>query len=181
MTPKSLFIIVLKIIGLFILKNFIELIPQLIETIIEVAKPNSYMPSFDETLFMLLWLLIVVAFYGFVCYQLLFKTARIVNLLKLDKGFEQEEFSFDLSNASMLTIGVVVIGGIILTTEIPNLCQSLFLYFQERKTINFSGRKPDTSYLVLETAKIIIGLLLIGERKRVVTFIENGQNKNTEE
>ena len=66
--------------------------------------------------------------------------------------------------------------GIILTNEIPNLCKHLFSYFQIKR-LTHGMTKPDFSYTIIATVKIITGLLLIGERKRILEFIEQRQAK----
>jgi len=37
--------------------------------------------------------------------------------------------------------------------------------------------KPNFSYIIISGVKIIIGLLIIGERKRIVDFVEKRQVK----
>lgn len=178
MTPRSLFNIIIKIFGIFFLKNIVEAIPQLISTIAFLIRSDSYTDSFKETVFLFISTSIVLAFYIFVCFKLFFKTNKIVDILKLDEGFSQETFSFDMSSSSILTIALIVTAALILTNEIPNLCESIYSYVQERTIINFSGNKPDYSHLFFEATKIVIALLLLGERKRIVEFVESRQRNN---
>ena len=100
-------------------------------------------------------------------YQLLFRTNNLVDKLKLDRDFNDIIFEFKLPKTEILTISLIIIGGIILLNEIPNLCKSIFLYIQEKK-INRGMTKPDFTYIILSLAKVTIALLLIGERVRIV-------------
>lgn len=52
-----------------------------------------------------------------------------------------------------------------------NFCRQLYIYFSESNN-SFSDRKSDISFMVFAGAKIIMGLLLIGELKQIVDFIE---------
>ena len=182
MTPKSLFNIILKIFGLFFLREIIYIIPQLISSIPYFTKPDSFgeqqFSSGDIIPFVLT--LVALAFYVFIIYQLLFNTNKIIDKLKLDKGFNQQEFSFNISTSLILTISLIVIGGIILTNEIPDFCRYVFSYFQE-KNIMRGNPKPNYSYIVISGVKIILGLLIIGERKRIVEFIVKRQAGKEEE
>lgn len=182
MTPKNLFNIILKILGLFFLREIIFIIPQLISSI-------PYFTNFDNfdgqqfsngEIVPFILTLIAIAFYVFIIYQLLFNTNKIIEKLKLDQGFNQQEFSFNVSTSLILTISLIVIGGIILTNEIPNFCRNIFSYFQE-KNLTRGMTKPNYSYIVISGVKIIIGLLIIGERKRIVDFVEKRRDKKEDE
>ncbi len=178
MTPRNLFNIILKIFGLFFLREIVLIIPQLISSISYFTKSDTYGNGqfSSDGLSILILTLLSIAFYFFIIYQLIFNTNKIVDTLKLDQGFNQAEFSFNISMSFVLTIALIVIGGVILTNEIPNLCKSIFAYFQE-KTLTHGMTKPNYSYIIISTIKIIIGLLLLGERKRIVEFVESRQSK----
>ncbi|HUZ57426.1 MAG TPA: hypothetical protein VMU83_01430 [Hanamia sp.] len=124
--------------------------------------------------------LIAIVFYVFIIYQLFFNTNKIIDQLKLDQGFNQQEFSFNISTSLIFTISLIVIGGIILTNEIPNFCNNIFSYFQQKKLMPDIA-KPNFSYIIISGVKIIIGLLIIGERKRIVDFVEKRQVKKEQE
>ena len=182
MTPRNLFNVILKIFGLFFLREIIYIIPQLISSIPSFAKADDFVgqqfSSGDILPFIVT--LIAIAFYVFIIYLLLFNTNKIIDKLKLDQGFNQQEFSFIISTSLILTISLIVIGGIILTNEIPNFCRNIFSYFQE-KDLTRGMTKPNYSFIVVSGVKIIIGLLIIGERKRIVEFVERRQVKKEEE
>jgi NADH:ubiquinone oxidoreductase subunit 5 (subunit L)/multisubunit Na+/H+ antiporter MnhA subunit len=180
MKPGNLFTVILKIFGLFFLREIIYIIPQLVSTIPYFTKSDNFgeAQNTNDVLLPFLVTLVILAFYVFVIYLLLFRTNNIVNKLQLDKGFDQEEFSFNISSSLVLTIALIVIGGVILTNEIPNFCRNVFAYFQE-KSLTHGMTKPNYSYIITAAVKIILGLLIIGERKRIVGFIEN-RKTNTE-
>lgn len=123
---------------------------------------------------------IVLAFYAFIIFQLLFRTNSVLDKLKLGQGFNQEEFSFHISTSLVLTIALIVTGGVILINEMPDLCRQLFTYFQEKR-LTHGMANPDFSYSVVAAVKILIGLLIIGERKRIVAFVESRQKKKEQE
>lgn len=182
MTPRNLFNVVLKIFGLFFLREIVFIIPQLISSISFLIQPDN----FDNNQYSnygiggFIVVLLIIIFYCFIIYQLIFKTNNIVDKLKLNKGFNQEEFSFNISTSLVLTIALIVIGGVILTDEIPNLCRNIFSYFQE-KSLTHGITKPNYSYIIISAVKVIIGFLIIGERQRIVEFAEKRQVKKQAE
>lgn len=182
MTPRNLFNIILKIFGLFFLREIIFIIPQLISSIPYLTESDNFgeVQNTNEGVLSFILILVIIAFYGFIFYQLLFKTNNIVDKLKLDRGLNQEEFSFNISNSLALTIALIVIGGVILINEIPNFCRNIFSYFQER-SLTHGIAKPNYSYIIISGVKIIIGLLIIGERRRIAEFVERRQAKKEDQ
>ena len=175
MTPRSLFNIILKIFGLLFLREIIYLIPQIISQITLLIRVIDYKVSSSsgDEIVSLLLVLLALAFYWYIIDKLLFKTNSVMDKLKLDQGFNQDEFSFNISTTHVLTIALFVIAGVILTTEIPTFCRHIFAYLQE-KNITHGVAKPNYSYIIFSSIRIILGLLMIGERKRIVEFVENG-------
>ncbi|MEX6690827.1 hypothetical protein QTN47_25185 [Danxiaibacter flavus] len=172
MTPRSFFNIILKIFGLFFLKEIVNIVLQLISSSLYFTRIGSA----GDGVWTFFITALILAFYAFIVFQLLFKTNYLLDKLELDKGFSQEEFSFTIPASLVLTIALIVTGGIILTNEIPNLCRQVFTYFQEKR-LSRGTTTPEFSYAIIAGVKIIIGFLLIGERERIVKFIESRQNK----
>ena len=173
MTPRSFFNIVVKILGLYFFLNIVETIPQFISAATVLSGSDN--PA--DASYIFLGTSIILAFYILVSFILLTRTNKVVHLLKLDQGFDQEYFSFEISNSSILTTALIIIGGLMLADGIPSLCRALYIYSIERNLSKFDNRRPDLSYSVLLTTKIIIGLLLLGERKRIASFILSKPNK----
>jgi Na+(H+)/acetate symporter ActP len=155
MTPKSLFNIILKILGIFFIKDILAIIPQLLSVSIYLTEPNV-----SGAVWTLITTIIILVLYIIFAYYLIFKSDLIIDKLKLDKGFDQETIPLNIHRSTILSISIIVIGGLIVADEIPNLCRQLFAYFQEKR-LTHGQTNPNISYSVLAAAKIIIGLLLI--------------------
>ena len=102
------------------------------------------------------------------------KTNSIIDLLKLDRGFNQEEFLFNISMNRVLMIALIILGGIILFDEIPSFFRNVYSYFQE-KSFTQGATKENYSYIITSVVKIVLALLIIGERHRIVIFFESKQ------
>jgi len=171
MTTRSLFNIILKILGIFFIKDILATIPQLLSITLYLKEPDI-----SGAVWTLITTALVLLVYGLVSYFLIFKSDLIIDKLKLDKGFDQETIPLNIHRSTILSISIIVIGGLIVADEIPNLCRQLFAYFQEKR-MTYGQTNPSISYSVLAAAKIGIGLLLIGNQRQIVNFIENRRKK----
>jgi hypothetical protein len=180
MTPRSLFKIILKIFGLFFIKEIIATLLQLVSAIVYNVDAGRIV----EGVFMFAINVIIIFIYGFIVFQLLFNTNNILDKFKLDQGFDEEELSFEkesqkeqfsigISASSVLTIALLVTAGVILVNEIPNLCKQLFLYLLDSRSIE----NNDFSFIIISIVKILLALLLIGERKLIVEFVGGNVDK----
>jgi cytochrome b subunit of formate dehydrogenase len=184
MTPRSLFKIILKIFGLFFLREIIKTVPQFVVSIVESINNGSI----TEGVFSFAINVIVILFYGFIVAQLLFNTTNILDKFKLDQGFDEEEFSFEQESKKgqfaigitanmILMIALSVLAGIILVNEIPNLCKEIYLYITNPVAFGVNNK----SYIVFAVVKILIALLFIGERKRIIEFVGGKQTIKDDE
>ena len=172
MTTKSLINIILKILGIFFIKDILATIPQLLSIILYLTKADTI----GEAIWTLVTTILVLFVYMLVSYYLIFKTNLIIDKLKLDKGFNQETIPLNIHRSAILSIAIIVIGGLLVANEIPNFCRQLFAYFQEKR-MTYGQTSPSISYSVLAAVKIIIGFLLISNQRQIVNFIEYRRKK----
>jgi hypothetical protein len=165
MTPSTLFSIIIKIFGLLFIKLVIETAPQLLLPVLYGVESSML----KESLWILLFTGLMLVFYLLCACGCLFKTNTILNRLRLTKDFNEAPFSVNFSPAAVFTIALFIIAGITLVDEIPHFCRFIFDYFQQQRLM--PRTPPGISNGVVIGAKIIIALLLIGERKRIVSFL----------
>ncbi|HEU5052661.1 MAG TPA: hypothetical protein VFT78_06090 [Hanamia sp.] len=181
MTPRSLFNVILKIFGIFFLREIVLSVIQLISSLTVFIAPESFDdPSIRMGYVSVLIALIILAFYCFIVYKLMLKTNSIIDLLKLDRGFTQEEFLFNISMNRVLTIALIVLGGIILFEEVPNFFRNVYSWFQE-KSFTRGTTTANYSNIITSAVKIVLALLMIGERNRIVKVFESKQEIEVEE
>jgi len=167
MTPKSLFNIILKIMGLFLLKDIIDTIIQIIYAIVEIIQSYS-----ARDLLSFIFSFIILGIYYLIAHYLIFKTDFLINKFKLDKNFTQEIFPLNIHRSTILSIAIIIIGGFLLADNIPLLCRACYVYFQARSISDVFLKKPDITYIIMYAAKILVGLILIGNTQLLVNFIE---------
>jgi hypothetical protein len=169
MTPRSLFIIILKVLGILSLKELIIAITPVISIIFPFLR--GY-PIADGLFMLVITLLALAANLG-VSYILLFKTDVLVTKFGLTDGVSEPLLQLNISNRSILHIAIIVTGFLLLLIEIPDLIRILYTSFSMRKFSYDQGQAFDWSPMIFSIVKIILGLLIIGERKRIITFLDH--------
>jgi len=109
--------------------------------------------------------------YGIVAYYLIFRTDFVIEKLKLEEGFDQDFLPLNIHRSTVLSIAVIVLGGLLVVTEIPTFCRQLFFYFQEKRMTR-GMTNPKIAYSVFSGVKILIGILLLTNQRFIVRFIE---------
>jgi hypothetical protein len=177
MAIRNLFSILLKILGIFMLKDIITSLVQLVPFLLE---NNSY-----NALPMAGGYLGMVLVYYFMFHFLVFKTDFIIDKLKLDKGITYQEFSFfrdkgisELDFKPIIALAVMTTAIYLLATEIPVLCDLLFGLYRENQV--YEGN-PGTQggFVVLSVAKIIVAYIMINACDTITDFIDKKRAKNT--
>lgn len=169
MTPRSLFQIIIKIFGLFFVLSIVNAIPQLLSTIWYYVNPQN--DGVDNTWLLGIGAILGLGFQFFFAYLFLFNSNVLVDKLKLDQYFEDDIFNFKIPKSFVFLTAIIVVVGIILIQEIPNLVLDIYLFFQSTDS-NYNSNDFSFTASIISIAKVVLALLLIGERKFVVRLID---------
>lgn len=171
MSIKTLFNIILKIIGLLLLKEVVtDLLPTFIATL---SKLGVYSAS------VLIFNLIIIGIYVSCAILCISKSNALIDKLNLDKGFAEQYINANIDTATIFSAATIIVGGLIVFNEVPNFLQLAYSYFMLRHTTH-SSDGFQSSYILFSTIKIIIGLLLIGNRAEIVKFLLKSQKREDE-
>jgi len=118
-------------------------------------------------------LLFVVFLYYFIVRVFLFKTSWLIDKLKLENGFIEEKLEVNISETSILTITVIVIGGLTFIDGLPLFCKEVFDFLKQQSAFKDYN---EASWIVFHFIKTIVGYLLMTNSKTVVDYI-NKKNK----
>jgi len=167
MTSRSLFIIILKVLGIFFIKNILVAAANFFPAIIQMKASGEDFGGAEFMSFVILILECLV--YFLLTYLLLFKPDWIVDKLKLEQGFQQETFNLNIHRSIILRIVILVLGGLILVDALPLVVEQL-TYFIRMKKEYFQEAKID--YVILYASKALVGIFLISYNRLIVNFIE---------
>lgn len=176
MTLKTLFTIILKMIGIFFIKDIVTILMQSFASLWFFVSASSYSDNFSNSFVLILNFILLIQ-YGLLSYLLIFKAETIIRILKLDEGFDDKTVSFSIHRSTILSISIIVIGGYIVATELPNIVIQLINFFNIRKTLVSGDINPNKQYVILAIAKVLIGIMLIIYQRRIVNLIEFKRKK----
>ncbi len=165
MTKRDLFRTLIKIFGLYsIVLALFTVIPSSI---------SSFMYGFDMNILLIVLGSLFISIGLFLI--LLFKTDSIINLLQLDKGFDEEQIQLgSLNDESILKLAIVIIGGFLIVENIAALSFDLmnaFKYKANHTTIE--GTSLDYFAMTVGMINVVLGILFITNYKRLASFFNN--------
>lgn len=131
----------------------------------------------------IIWLVITTLIIIGLFYLLLWKAEKISDLLKLEKGFDQERIDFGgLKSLDIIKFGILIIGGFLFIENIPTfLSHTLFAFkssipqgfdqaYENRGILKYN-RLEDYVYWVSSGLNLLVGYLLIVNFKKISKYL----------
>jgi hypothetical protein len=175
MSPRSFFIILIKILGLYLTLQSVFAIPQLFSVLRTFELVNeSWDYDFIKSIFVVL---LITCFYFFILYLCLFKSEWIVDKLKLDKGFTEDKFILNIHRSTILSISVIVISVMIYIDTIPLFIDSIYSYIGSKNIGIETNLNKKTFWIIVYIVKMLIGYIMITNVQFIVNFIERKRRK----
>lgn len=175
MKAKDLFTIILKVFGIYLIKDVLISIPLVFDTFYKFLEFDA-----EVAVFSLLVTIFTLGCYIGIVYLLLFKTNWIISKLRLTSELSDEPFIINIHRASVFTIAIIISGLIILTFAIPNLVREIYAWYQylDLKKRFFGNEYYDFGRLLVALTEVLIGFLFLGNQKTLVNFIESRRRKS---
>lgn len=170
MSAQSLFNLVLKILGIYFLKDLVIALPSMLSSIFSFG-----LQDMSFAIVGILLSILTLAFYALIVYYLLFKTEAVIARLKLTDKVPEDPIPLNIHRSTVLSIAIIIVGLILVTQGIPMLVRGLVNWYQYSKSARefFGAQEPfDYSILFVYLSEIVIGLLLIGNQKLLVNYVE---------
>lgn len=163
MSIRTFWNIVFKIMGIWFIISLLNLAPYIFSSL-TVFLNDAY----SHATFLIVSIL-VTAFFIAIIRLLIFRTDIIIDKLKLEKSFTEDRININIHTYQLLSIAIVIIGGITVTENFPSFCSELVKFFQQK---SFIYEYPDTKWIIYDFIKTLIGYLLITNHKRIALFID---------
>ncbi|WP_298782714.1 hypothetical protein [uncultured Polaribacter sp.] len=179
MTKRDFFILTIKIFGLYsIITALFSTLPNNISFVIQNIE-------FTGIIWLIITTLIIIGLF----YLLLRKADKVSDILKLEKGFDQERIDFGgLKSLDIIKFGILIIGGFLFIENIPTfLSHTLFAFkssipqgfdqaYENRGILKYN-RLEDYVYWISSGMNLLVGYLLIVNFKKISNYL----NKKTTE
>lgn len=168
MTKRDLFIVIIRVIGLFLLlSNIFSVVPSLIS--------YSVYSTWQGLSLSIAVALIIIGLFII----LVQKADRTVDWLKLDKGFDDERIEMsNLNEKNLLTLAILLFGGYLIVTSFPSIIIGLInLFYNDINYLPFDV--VDKVDLALESIFMIVGYLMLTNSTRLVNWMITKRSKSS--
>jgi hypothetical protein len=149
MAKRDFLILMIKLFGLY------SAVTTIFSTLPNIVLSVQYM----DTL-MIIWVIGASLVVGGLFWLLTFKADKIVDLLKLDKGFADNNIELaNLKATDILSTGIFIIGGLMIVRTVPALLSQLYWAFKGE----IAGQEfieEDKFNLTVSALNLLIGYLL---------------------
>jgi hypothetical protein len=166
MTIRTFWTLLLKILGIWLVVSGFTVIPQFISAFTYFGR--SYENNLVGVIYISVLMLLTVGLYLGVMKLFVFNSNWIVDKLKLDKGFHEEKIDLNVTQNTVLTIAIIVLGGVILVDALPLLCKQIFTFIQQKTVFR---EEPQSIWILFFSIKALVGYLLMTNSKFVIDFI----------
>jgi F0F1-type ATP synthase assembly protein I len=168
MNRRDVLNIVLKVFGIQLLVEAFAYIPQLIASITMTIGNDS-----GGTISILINVIIALAVYLYAAYALIFRTEGILKWMLRGEEFDANEFAtLKIHRATVLSVCIIVIGGLLVVNSLPNLIYNLWIImFQNRNQPGSSSSRTFT-YVIYDAVKILLGICMMSYQKIIVAWID---------
>src|ERR1700730_2997968 len=136
MTLKTFWTIFLKIFGLYLIWQTLIILPSYLFSITyfsaldEILHKNPY----DKLFFIVISaMILIVVLFVLIIHYCIFQTDRVIEKLHLEKGFIEENVIINIAQSTLLTIAIIVLGGLMLANSLPSLVREMFSYVQQAR------------------------------------------------
>ncbi len=176
MTKKDFFRVIIKLMGLyFIISIVFSTLPS------NIIFGLQSIPDVD--IVSILWIVGVTVITIGIFVFLLYKTDKLIQWLKLDKGFDEDRIIFqNFSTQNILKLAIVIIGGLLVINNIPIFLSYLFFAFKSEFGSDYNshfykfGSMNDYVKLITSFLSIIIGYLLLRYFNRISRLLNSKEN-----
>jgi len=167
MTPRTLWIILLKITGLYIFLQLLYSLPDLFSAAAFLNGQHN-----PEGLAELSYLLFSASIYLFMLVALIFRTDWLINVLRLEKGITEEKLELNIHRSTVLKIAVIVTGGLTLIHTLPLLLKEIFTYFQVSNSYNGFKQYSQGGWIIFHVIELLLSYFMVTSSRLIVNFIE---------
>lgn len=168
MTKKDFFILAIKLFGLM----------SIVTSFFSGILNNISYALFKVDTLAIIWIAAAIVISIGLFVLLVFKADKIVSLLKLEKGFDDEKIELGNLNASeILKVGTFIIGGLLFIHNIP-IFLSHILFAYKSSVMGKAYDSEDNFYWAVSVINIILGYLLMTNYSFVTRLLRTNDKES---
>ena len=173
MTPRTFWLFFLRFFGLYIIWQIVFLLPSFFAAWAYIDRS----PDTSGSLTRVSAIVFIVLFFIAVLRACFFKTDWVIEKLHLTNNMPEEKIEIGIHRSNLLSITVIVLGGLMLADGLPILLFNIFQYFQsDNSSVPFT-QNHSTPYIISYLAKVVIGYFMVADSRLIVNFIKRKRRK----
>ena len=151
----------------------------MVTSVFSVIPSNVYYALMQFDVISILWILLTAATVGALFVWLVFKADKVVELLKLEIGFDDNRIEFgNLLPVDVVRVGTFVIGGLIFIENVPGFLSHALFAFKE-KNIGVEYDSHAKFNWAVNAINLIVGYLLITNYNIVASRLARRKDADT--
>jgi hypothetical protein len=125
----------------------------------------------EEEPFVIVMSIVVVLIWAALFLAIMFKTDSLIDMLGLDKGFEEERIDLgEMKATGLMKIGLIVIGAILVIDNLAPLLYHL-VYAFKAEVNDYNVQSQTNSPVSIQIIKVILGAILVLNNDRIVKAV----------
>ncbi len=176
MTKRDFFRVIIKLFGLY----------SLILTIFTFIPANLSFVTYELNFFVVLLILGITFFIAMIYIFLIRKTDKIIDILKLDKGFDDDRIEIENFNTlNIIKLAVLLVGGFLIIDYFPEFLNHCFFAF--KKSVSRNGLLSDIEDVQfsridyfnwsISVMNLVLGYLLLTNYDRITSWLTRNDTK----
>lgn len=164
MTKKDFFRVLIKLFGLYWLISTVFSLGQIL-----------YISTYNAGWMGIIYSVVMLSILGFLFYVLIFKSDSIIDLLKLDKGFDEDRIEFQNFNTeNILMLAVIIIGATTILDSIAIFLNQIYLgvkVFMSNQSDYVTINGQSNYQLMFSSTKLVLGYILLTNYPSISKFL----------
>ncbi|HLN73773.1 MAG TPA: hypothetical protein VK205_10790 [Prolixibacteraceae bacterium] len=166
MSIKTFWTILLKVIGIWMFLSGFTAVTYFFSSVGLISYAENL--NIPDVIYYIGALLLILGLFLLIIKMLIFNPNWIINKLKLVKGIEEETLDLNVGSNAVINIAIIVTGAVLIIDALPLLCQSIFIYLQQKTIFR---NDPGAGSIILLLAKSVLGYFLLTKSKIISEFI----------
>ena len=167
MTHRDFFRLLIKVVGLYFFTQILfTYLPAQLGFINSVFGDNFQIVTLIYFAFLILLVIGIL-------YFLIRFPDKIIDLFKLDKGFDRQNISItNFNSRNIIMLGLIIIGGFLIIENVTIFISTVYYLF--RKSLDSSFPVAEYSYLsfIIPALNLLVGGILLSFRKSIANYFE---------
>jgi hypothetical protein len=174
MAPRTLWTIILKTFGIYIVLQVYSPLTQLTYFILMVMNHQfgDNGQTFGNAVQAFGFAFFSISIYLFMVIAFLFRTDWIIDKLKLDKSIKEEKLELNVHRSTVLTIIVLLSGILLFVDSLPQFLKELYSYYAVVNSYLHFKDYPRASFIIIQLVKLLISIFMVTSSRLIVNFIE---------